>query len=524
MYNIIKNLISISIVRRLAITNYVLMFLFTIPHHADAVPFKFVVIADMREYAGSGTYDQSKYFKGVCEAITNLGLNAFTICPGDLDPPDKVNWTIKQYLGDAYVWYPVAGNHEAETSSDMRWLRNYNEGGNSLPNIVNIGPKGCEETTYSFDYENAHFAVINEYYDGTSDRGTDGDVVDALYDWLAADLAATTKPHIFVIGHEPAYPQPDADNGRVRHLGDSLDKYPAHRDRFWNLLRERGVLAYICGHSHCYSSIKINGVWQLDVGHCRGAGDTEIPSTLLTIDVVGDNINDVIFKAYRDDHEGVYDYDDIVHSWNASLPVKLSTFTIHQEDKVVVLEWMTESETLNLGYILERRQKETDNWNEIASYLTHQELAGQGSISYRSKYQYIDRTVQAGFAYQYRLADVSYDGTVEYHRTVQIKVKASDDIHIPETVVLRSAYPNPFNQETIIEYMPREETEINLSVVNLIGRTVKQLVKDQKHSAGSYSVRWNATNDFDEKVPSGVYFAVLRSGTMIKSQKLIFLR
>jgi hypothetical protein len=51
-------------------------------------------------------------------------------------------------------------------------------GGVSLPSIVNAGPPGCEETTYSFDYGDAHFVVLNEYYNGTSDRGTDGDAAD----------------------------------------------------------------------------------------------------------------------------------------------------------------------------------------------------------------------------------------------------------------------------------------------------------------------------------------------------------
>ena len=51
-------------------------------------------------------------------------------------------------------------------------------GGVSLPNIVSAGPPGCEETTYSFDYGDAHFVVLNEYYNGISDRGTDGEVAD----------------------------------------------------------------------------------------------------------------------------------------------------------------------------------------------------------------------------------------------------------------------------------------------------------------------------------------------------------
>ena len=54
----------------------------------------------------------------------------------------------------------------------------------------------CEETTYSFDYDNAHFVVLNVYCDENSDIDTsaDGEISDHLYDWLVLDLEATTKP------------------------------------------------------------------------------------------------------------------------------------------------------------------------------------------------------------------------------------------------------------------------------------------------------------------------------------------
>lgn len=225
------------------------------------------------------------------------------VSPGDIDPPANVEWTIKQYLGEEYLWYPVVGNHETETPEDMQWLRcyDYDPNGDTPPNIVNTGPRGCEETTYSFDYGDAHFVVLNEYCDGVSDTGTDGDVSDALYDWLVADLDGTDKTHIFVFGHEPAYPQPDADNGRERHMSSSLNQYPAHRNRFWSLLRRKEVAAYICAHTHNYSAVRVGGVWQLDAGHSRGLGDTGARSTFILIHVQHLVVS---FETYRDDGNG----------------------------------------------------------------------------------------------------------------------------------------------------------------------------------------------------------------------------
>ena len=65
-----------------------------------------------------------------------------------------------------------------------------------LDNLNLINKFSCGTNTYSFNYGNAHFVAINEYYDGTCDIGTEGDVVDELYNWLVADLDANTKPAV----------------------------------------------------------------------------------------------------------------------------------------------------------------------------------------------------------------------------------------------------------------------------------------------------------------------------------------
>jgi len=149
----------------------------------------------------------------------------------------------------------------------MRYLRDFSM---TLPNVVNRGPQGCEATTFSFDWGNTHFVVLNQYFDGVSDWGLEGDMVPELLEWLAADLAATTKKHVFVFGHEPLIPMPDMDNGRIRHQGDSLDEDPESAFAFHQLMVQHGVDAYVCGHTHNTSYAKINGLWQIDAGHARG--------------------------------------------------------------------------------------------------------------------------------------------------------------------------------------------------------------------------------------------------------------
>lgn len=253
---------------------------------------EFTVVADMRNYLGADE------FTGAAEAIAETGAGEFVVSPGDIDPPDTVYAVLETYLGSDVAWYPGVGNHEAETASDMDWLRTFNADGTTLPDIVNPGPSGSVETCYSFNRQNAHFVMINEYYTGAVDDDPTGDVSPALLSWLQDDLEANDLPIVFVFGHEPAFPQPDMEPpNRLRHELDSLNQFPANRDAFWQTLVDHEVTAYICGHTHSYSRIRIDGVWQIDSAHSRGAADTGARSTFIHFSI--SDSDTVEFQAWR---------------------------------------------------------------------------------------------------------------------------------------------------------------------------------------------------------------------------------
>lgn len=264
----------------------------------ESTELTFIATADMRQFAGP-EFQTSEYFLGTCEAIKEIGKGEFMVSPGDIDPPWHVESVVRKVLGEDYPWYPVVGNHESETPEDMEWLRNYGKG--DLPNLIRRGPENCVETTYSFEYGNVHFAVINEYFDGQSDVGTDGNISQALYDWLENDLEENTKPIVFVIGHEPLVSLADVDTGRHRHKGDNLDAHPEENHKFQMLLKKHNVAAYLCGHTHNFSHANINGLVQIDVGHCRGLGDKGSPSTFVKF-LIGQTEFQV--EVYRDDSQG----------------------------------------------------------------------------------------------------------------------------------------------------------------------------------------------------------------------------
>lgn len=261
--------------------------------------FSFAVACDMRSFAGSPPAGK-RYFDGACEALKSVGAGAFLVSPGDCDPPGPVRATIDRYLGTNYLWYPVAGNHETGSAKNMQWLRDWSKEG--IAHLVRRGPPGAENTTYSFDYGNSHFVMLNQYYDGRADAVGRGDLPEASLQWLAQDLAETRQPLVWVFGHKPITSLPDMDSGRVRHEQESVSTDDVRLARFLSLLKERRVRAYVCGHTHNTSVARVKGVWQLDAGHARGGGDKGAPSTFLKVRVAG---ADAWVDVYRADPNGL---------------------------------------------------------------------------------------------------------------------------------------------------------------------------------------------------------------------------
>lgn len=75
---------------------------------------------------------------------------------------------------------------------------------------------------------------------------------------------------------------------------------------------------------------------------------------------------------------------------------------------------------------------------------------------------------------------------------------------LPETFALLQNYPNPFNPTTTIRYALPRDARVTVSVYNILGQLVSELVNDVQ-SAGYYTVAWNGRNQYGLQVATGVY-------------------
>ncbi len=93
----------------------------------------------------------------------------------------------------------------------------------------------------------------------------------------------------------------------------------------------------------------------------------------------------------------------------------------------------------------------------------------------------------------------------------------------PHSLILKQNYPNPFNPTTTIEYALPTAGYVRLTIYNVLGEKVADLVKARK-AAGSHRVVWNGLDAAGHPVSSGVYFYRLRCGKFRASRKMVVFR
>jgi len=175
------------------------------------------------------------------------------LCYGATWPYWNQQWFMAPYnpsltnqitLNATTPWVNATGNHE---------------GWNALSQAFTQGPGGDGNGYYSFDYGDTHITIVNNYASGGDSVGS------AQYNWVANDLANTTRKWKVVAFHEPAY--------SYGSHGGNADMQAMTN----NLFEVYGVDVVLAGHNHFYEHVLLDGIHHMTIGSF-GVG-TATPTT-----------------------------------------------------------------------------------------------------------------------------------------------------------------------------------------------------------------------------------------------------
>ncbi|MCB9250182.1 MAG: T9SS type A sorting domain-containing protein, partial [Ignavibacteriales bacterium] len=189
------------------------------------------------------------------------------------------------------------------------------------------------------------------------------------------------------------------------------------------------------------------------------------------------------------------------------LPVELLSFSVSLfEGTKTRLKWQTATEVNNYGFEIEKQfldakasfsvidiPSEDGEWKKIGF------VQGHGNSNSPKYYSFTDHKINSG-KYAYRLKQIDIDGKFEYSDIVEI------DLGLPTEFSLSQNYPNPFNPTTSIKFNLPTDSNVKLSVFNVLGEEVAELINNNLQT-GYHSVEFNAS-----ELNSGVYFYKIEAG------------
>ncbi|MGE5409620.1 MAG: T9SS type A sorting domain-containing protein, partial [Clostridiales bacterium] len=177
-------------------------------------------------------------------------------------------------------------------------------------------------------------------------------------------------------------------------------------------------------------------------------------------------------------------------------------------DKKIVLNWTDNSDNENLFSIY---RKDGDSLSTLVF-----KKIGQTK---KDSTQFIDKEILSGCTYTYKVDASSSDTSSAFTNLAEVKVPTSVlDEKMPLNFEVHQNYPNPFNSSTSITYELPWETNVRLTVYDLLGREIAQLV-NEKQSSGKYTLRLDAKD-----LPSGSYFYLLQTKDKSITKKFTILK
>jgi hypothetical protein len=184
------------------------------------------------------------------------------------------------------------------------------------------------------------------------------------------------------------------------------------------------------------------------------------------------------------------------------VPVELASFNAIVSGNAVTLNWVTATETNNMGFDIERLSE--NSWQKIGF------INGAGTTTETNNYAFTDQNLKTGH-YLYRLKQIDFDGNFNYSYEIKAEVDA------PVAYSLNQNYPNPFNPSTTISFALEKGGNVRIIIYNSIGEEVMLL--NEEKEAGYHQQNINL-NGFI----SGVYFYELRAGNFVQTKKMLLVK
>ena len=182
--------------------------------------------------------------------------------------------------------------------------------------------------------------------------------------------------------------------------------------------------------------------------------------------------------------------------------VLLASFESATVENGIEVRWRFGQPETFVASSLERATSRNGEWQTIDA-VRRQEGGAEVAL---------DRDVERGRSYWYRVAATAHDGSVSFFGPIEAVAGARAG-----ALELAKIAPNPSSGRTTIEFVLPEAGDVSLRVLDVQGRERANLASGW-HTAGRHAVTWSGESR--GRAEAGLYFIQLRSGHEIRSARL----
>lgn len=186
----------------------------------------------------------------------------------------------------------------------------------------------------------------------------------------------------------------------------------------------------------------------------------------------------------------------------STLPVTLLNLSATPKTNDVILQWSTASEIDNRGFEIQRSVP-GGPWEGLTF------VKGAGNSNSLINYSYTDRDLFPR-VYNYRLRQEDIDGKYKFSMIVSVTLNGTAESRLGQN------YPNPFKNETTIQFTLAQREKVTLTVFDMNGRVVKTLINNVSKDKGTHAV-----NFFSNALPPGMYYYTLQTDGYTQTKKMV---
>lgn len=215
----------------------------------------------------------------------------------------------------------------------------------------------------------------------------------------------------------------------------------------------------------------------------------------------GETVNFRIYIATTHSSSWHALFGDVSISGGYVLPIELLNFKASlNNNKTVVLNWTTSSETNNDYFTIER-SRDMKNWEEVSK------IPGAGNSNINLNYNEIDTKPFEGVSY-YRLKQTDFEGSSEYSPTVHVKNSKLNTFEL---------YPNPVarGERVYLSFDEMDNETMNISIRDLQGKEVVSYKQADFYDNNEIDI------PIGYDIPAGMYLITATSENRAYHQKLL---